>query len=144
MHLCKTTPERKHQQLTICESQGLFFLFLGAHVVSGIHQTTVAYSLSNVVLYHFWSQKLSKILSHVVMIWCQTITRALSRSVYSQVSRESLSMCDPERTVSMSIRRSELRPSGMQGISSSPSDIGSTGIDSCRVIEEGSPESPKE
>lgn len=63
---------------------------------------------------------------------------------YSQVSRLSLSMCDPERTVSMSIRRSELRPSGMQGISSSPSDIGSTGIESCKVIAEMSPESPEE
>lgn len=62
---------------------------------------------------------------------------------YSQVSRLSLSMCDPERTVSMSIRRSEPRPSGMQGISSSPSDMGSTGIDSCKVIEEASPESPE-
>lgn len=30
----------------------------------------------------------------------------------------------------------------MQGISSSPSDMGSTGIDSCKVIEEASPESP--
>lgn len=66
------------------------------------------------------------------------------RIVYSQVSRLSLSMCDPERTVSMSIRRSELRPSGMQGISSSPSDIGSTGIDSCKVIEGVSAASPME
>lgn len=64
--------------------------------------------------------------------------------VYSQVSRLSLSMCDPDRTVSMSIRRSELRPSGMQGINSSPSDIGSTGIDSCKVIEGASPQSPTE
>lgn len=31
----------------------------------------------------------------------------------------------------------------MQGISSSPSDMGSTGIDSCKVIEEASPESPE-
>lgn len=30
----------------------------------------------------------------------------------------------------------------MQGISSSPSDMGSTGIDSCKVMEEASPESP--
>lgn len=75
-----------------------------------------------------------------------TATRRLTvsqgRFAYSQVSRLSLSMCDPERTVSMSIRRSEPRPSGMQGISSSPSDMGSTGIDSCKVIEEASPESP--
>lgn len=53
-------------------------------------------------------------------------------------------MCDPDRTVSMSISRSELRPSGMQGINSSPSDIGSTGMDSCRVMEGGSPQSPAE
>lgn len=64
--------------------------------------------------------------------------------VYSQVSRLSLSMCDPDRTVSMSISRSELRPSGMQGINSSPSDIGSTGIDSWRVMEGASPQSPAE
>ena len=75
-------------------------------------------------------------------IWLLVV--AVCGCVYSQVSRLSLSMCDPERTGSMSIRRSELRPSGMQGISSSPSDIGSTGIDSCKVIEEGSPESPEE
>lgn len=59
---------------------------------------------------------------------------------YSQVSRLSLSMCEPERTVSISISRSELRPSGMQGISSSPSLIGSIG--SCSAIEGGSLESP--
>lgn len=64
--------------------------------------------------------------------------------VYSQVSRLSLSMCDPDRTVSMSISRSELRPSGMQGINSSPSDMGSTGIDSWRVMEGASPQSPAE
>lgn len=121
-----------------------FLSFLRLRVVLGIHHTTVAYSLGNVVLYHFSSQKFSRILSHVMKIWWRTLFGAVAGCVYSQVSRLSLSMCDPERTVSMSIRRSELRPSGMQGMSSSPSDIGSTGIDSGKVIEEVSPESPEE
>lgn len=106
----------------------------------GIHHTTVAYSLSNVALYQILQNSHSRnedLLSNHIL-W------AAAGCVYSQVSRLSLSMCDPERTVSMSIRRSELRPSGMLGISSSPSDIGSTGIDSCKVIEEVSPESPEE
>lgn len=139
----KPGPRRgEHQQLTtFCESQ--VCSFLSVRVVLGIHHITVACSLS-FVLYHFWSQRFSRILSHVMKIWCQTVFGGggCLGCVYSQVSRLSLSMCDPERTVSMSIRRSELRPSGMQGISSSPSDIGSTGSDSCKVIEEVSPESP--
>lgn len=102
----------------------------------GIRRAAVANSLGDIVLYYFRNQNLFRIPQSCLDEYCAP--------VYSQVSRLSLSMCDPDRTVSMSIRRSELRPSGMQGINSSPSDIGSTGIDSCKVIEGASPQSPIE
>lgn len=145
MHLCNTRPWKtsEYQQLTtICECQVfVFFSFLGgassvrdpSHNSGMFSQQCCSVPDSpefSVTLWRF------DVKSHI--LW------AAAGCVYSQVSRLSLSMCDPERTVSMSIRRSELRPSGMLGISSSPSDIGSTGIDSCKVIEEVSPESPEE
>lgn len=141
MHPCDTRRKGgEYLQLTASgESQIVSIIRVWA--VLSIHHTTWSYSLlcSSVQLSEPPQKKSTKNLSHVGKIWrCLVAER-----VYSQVSRLSLSICDPERTVSMSIRRSELRPSGMQGISSSPSDIGSTGIDSCRVIEEVSAESPK-
>lgn len=120
----------------ICSSKSEYLL--------GIRHTTVAPPLSNALLYHFWSKKTSLQKSHLRDSDSMSHRISGGRFAYSQVSRLSLSMCDPERTVSMSIRRSEPRPSGMQGISSSPSDMGSTGIDSCKVIEEVSPESPED
>lgn len=105
----------------------------------GIRRAAVANSHGDIVLYYFRNQNLFRIPQSSVDDFDEYCA-----PVYSQVSRLSLSMCDPDRTVSMSIRRSELRPSGMQGINSSPSDIGSTGIDSCKVIEGASPQSPTE
>lgn len=147
MSLCKSRPEKRrtptayrhlYESGFVCSSSGW--------EQRGIHHATVAYSLGDVVLYHYWSQKLQN--STVMFWWFDAkpyyILGAVAGLVYSQVSRLSLSMWDPERTVSMSIRRSELRPSGMQGINSSPSDIGSTGIDSCKVIEGVSLQSPRE
>lgn len=72
------------------------------------------------------------------------LTGAALTCVYNQVRRLSLSMCGPDSTVSMSIRRSEFSPSGMQGISSSPSVIGSTDMDSCMLTDGGSLESPEQ
>lgn len=95
----------------------------------------------NYVLYQFWIQKYFRTRSHVTETWWKVMPGLVAvPCAYSQVSRLSLSMCEPERTVSISIRRSELRPSGMQGISSSPSLMGSIG--SCRAIDGGSLGSP--
>ena len=58
------------------------------------------------------------------------------------MSRLSLSMCELDSTVSMSMRRSEVRPSGMQGMSSSVSDMGSPDIVSCKVSDGVSVGSP--
>lgn len=63
MHFCKTRTKKRRTPAAyhlLCESG---FSFLRVRVVLGIHHTAVAYSLSNVVLYHFQSQIFFRILS---------------------------------------------------------------------------------
>lgn len=143
LHCVKPGPQKEENISSLPPSVRVrvCFLFLRTLVVLGIHYAPVLQFSCSVPCLQ--PKTVSSILSHVMIIRCQTIFWAVAGFVYSQVSRLSLSMCDPERTVSISIRRSELRPSEMEGMSSSPSDIGSTGMDSCKVIEGVSPDSPE-
>lgn len=133
LSLCESRPEKKNQQLTAPCSRESRLHFLRVPPPAKTPSLTLSCSTSRT--------KTSPE-SHSGVVMMPRHAMFGGGRVYSQVSRLSLSMCDPDRTVSMSISRSELRPSGMQGINSSPSDIGSTGIDSCRVMEGASPQSP--
>lgn len=138
MHLCKRRLKKRRTPAAYHLLRELGFFIPQAASSVKIHHTAVAFFLCTT----FEARYSPEISVMSRRFDDNPYFGAVAEFVYSQVSRLSLSMCDPERTVSMSIRRSELRPSGMQGISSSLSDIGSTGIDSCKVIEEVSPESP--
>lgn len=55
MHLYKTRPRKEENTSSLPPSVRVrvFFSFLRVRVVLGIHQTTVAFSLGNAVLYRF-------------------------------------------------------------------------------------------